>query len=316
MRRKTIPFNMTDEQLEKMFGPSNELTMKSWKHIWPANVLENLQTFDPEPIRGLKDLITHVNFHIAMVFGAGPSLRRLKFHAHKIPAEWGLIVTDHALKAVLECGLKPSIVLTMDGDQKSMHSYGEVIIEGFDMLQTMYPETPVVCDIVACNEVVRRLKNPFFFRTAGDAKELLYRYLAREAPGLAYIGHGGNVGSVACILAKFFCYARHVILVGLDCALREGTKRNGYWYDQKMGEQHQYIDVNDIYGRPILTMANLYNYKWWFEHFFHMNDDVEWIHANEGGFLGVASPGENYDHFKYMSLKDAVDYMLEHGEED
>jgi hypothetical protein len=294
-----------------MFAPSNELTIKSWRQRWLSNIVENLN-IHPVPV-SLSALHTKVNHHVSMVFGAGPSLRKLQKRAHLIPSHWGLLVTDHALKAVIEAGLKPTLVITMDGEQDTE----PVILEGFDLLAKEYPETPVLIDLVCCPSIVERVKTPFFWRTGpGDTKYLMERYIRRECSHLTRLGHGGNVGSVAMIMAKFVCYSRHVVLMGLDFAMREGTTRGGYWYPREMPDRHQYVDVVDIYGRPLVTMANLHNYKWWSEHFCATNNDVEWIIANDGGYLGVHSPTHNFDHYTYLPLDKAVEHLADELEDD
>lgn len=314
-QRQQVDFDIPTERLDEMFGPSNDLTVKSWEKMWMQNIVDNLQQYPTPPL--LSALAGQVTKHIAVVFGAGPSLRRLKKHAHLINPDWGLLVTDHALEAVLHCGLKPTLVITMDGDQRNVDSYGAAILRGFDLLAEKFPETPVIADLVTCPEVVERLKNPFFFRTGGHTEHVISRYLQREIPNLPMVGHGGNVGSVCCIFAKYFCYSRHVALIGMDCAMQEGTSRKGYYYDNSdMPDRHVYVNVVDIYGRPITTMANLHNYKWWLEHFCFQNDSVEWINANDGGFLGVHGPAANYKHYKYMSLPQALEYLQQHGEDD
>ena len=301
MRRPLVEFNVTEEQLGKMFAPSNELTTQSWEKIWMENVVQNLNIC-PNP-RPMLELVNNVNKHIAFAVGAGPSLRKLKKHAPGIHPDWGILTTDHSLKAVLEAGLKPTIVVTMDGHQKTE----DVILEGFDMLAATFPETPVAVDLVCCPSVTEKIKNPFWFRNVGPSEHIISRYVQREAPQVSLMGHGGNVGSVCAIMAKFICFARHVVLIGMDCAMKEGTKRDGYWYGRIMPETHQYVDFSDIYGRPITTMANLHNYKWWMDHFCYQNDDVEWINANDGGFLGVCSATQNYNHYKYiMGLNNAA----------
>lgn len=310
MRRPLVEFNVPQEKLEAMFAPSNELTTRSWEKIWMQNVVENLNIC-PNP-RSALDLITNVNRHICFVVGAGPSLRKLKKHAPAFHPDWGILVTDHSLKAVLEAGLKPTIVITMDGHQKTE----PVILEGFDMLNDKYPETPVVVDMVCCPSVSEKIKNPYWFRNVGNSDHIVSRYINREAPQTMLMGHGGNVGSVCAIFAKFICFARHVVLIGMDSAMKEGTKRDGYWYGREMPAEHQYLDVTDIYGRPIVTMANLHNYKWWMDHFCFTNDDVEWINANDGGFLGVCNQSSNFNHFVYEPLEKLIPRLHAHGEED
>ena len=310
MRRPLVEFNVTSEQLEAMFAPSNALTTVSWEKRWMDNVVENLQMHpNPPPMR---DMMTTLNRHVSWVIGAGPSIRRLKRYGKDFDPSWGVIVTDHGLKQTLESGIKPTLVVTMDGHQETVSA----IQEGFDMLAAMFPEIPVLTDLVCCPSIVEKIKNPFFFRSVGNPEHIMTKYIQREVPKIDMMGHGGNVGSVCLIMAKFFCFSRHVGVIGLDSAMQEGTKRVGYYNGYVMPEDHQYIDVSDIYGRPIVTMANLHNYKWWADHFCFFNDDVEWVNANDGGFLGVCNANQNYDHFKYMTLPGAIAYFKDHGEED
>ena len=312
MRRQLIEFNVTSEQLEAMFAPSNALTTTSWEKRWLDNVVEVMNLF-PEP-RPMAELIGQINRHISWVIGAGPSIRRLKKYGKDFDPSWGVFVTDHSLLPTLEAGLKPTLVITMDGHQETE----PVILQGFDLLNQMYPETPVLVDLVCCPSVAEKVKNPYFFRSAGNPEHILTKYIMREVKNwqAMQMGHGGNVGSVCLVMAKFFSFSRHVGIIGLDSAMREGTKRNGYFYDRAMPEHHTYLDVSDIYGRPITTMANLHNYKWWADHFCYINDDIEWINANDGGFLGVCSATQNYNHYQYMTLPQAIAYLKEHGEED
>ena len=314
MRCTLVEFDITPAQLDQMFAGSNELTVKSWEKRWMDNLVANLQ-LHPRP-RPMKELLTQINYHVSLVCGAGPSLRKLRKRAPLIPPTWGIICVDSALKSVLDAGLRPSLVVSMDGDQSGVDSFGGIIQEGFDMLASMFPETPVLLDLVACPSIVEKVHNPFFFRSCGDPAHILGRYVMRECPWVDQMGHGGNVGSVCLIMAKFYCFSRHVVLIGLDSAMQEGTKRGGYWYGAEMPEHHQYVEVADIHGRPVTTMANLHNYKWWNDHFCYTNDDVEWINANDGGFLGVHGPMSRFNHFKYLTLEKAVDHLRDHGEDD
>lgn len=310
MRRPLIEFNLTEEQLSQMFGPSNDLTIKTWEKRWLENITANL-LWCPNP-KPMRELLTTINRHVSVVVGAGPSVRKLKKRAPLIPPDWGVITTDHSLLAVLDAGLKPTLVVTMDGHQETE----PILLEGFTKLAEMYPDVPVLTDLVTCPSVVELIKNPYWFRSVGDANHILTKYVQRECPQVDQIGHGGNVGSVCCIMSKFFSFSRHVCLIGFDNAMQEGSKRNGYWYGRTMPEDHCYLDVCDIYGRPLTTMANLHNYKWWLEHFCHVNDDVEWINCNDGGFLGVADQAHNFNHFKYLPLERAVEHLQGHGEDD
>lgn len=314
MRRPLLDFHLTTEQLTQMFAPSNEVTVRSWEKRWMENVVANLQ-LHPKPVP-MRALLTEVNHHVSLVCGAGPSLRKLKKRAHLIPPNWGIICVDSAVQAVLEAGLKPTMVVSMDGDQVGHDSFGEKVIQGFTSLGEHHPEVPVVLDIVCCPGVTELVKKPVWFRSIGDGDHIVTKYVNRECPDVTQMGHGGNVGSVCLILSKFWCFSRHVVIIGFDSSMQEGTSRTGYWHGAAMPERHQFIEVVDIYGRPLITMANLHNYKWWADHFCYQNDDVEWINANDGGFLGVRDPASNFNHFKYLTLEQAVDHLKDHGEDD
>jgi hypothetical protein len=310
MRRTLVEFEVTMEQLAKMFSGSNELTVRSWEKRWLDNVVENLRTVTtPRP---LKQLLTNVNTHVALCCGAGPSLRKLKKRAPLIPPEWGVIACDYSLLAVLEVGIKPLFVVTMDGHQETEPA----VLEGFARLAKEHPDVPVIADIVSCPSVVEQLTNPYFFRSMGEHSNTLNRYVMQQCPQIDQIGHGGNVGSVACILAKFWSFARHVVLIGYDSAMREGTYKENYWNGKNGDDDKQYVEVCDVYGRPIMTMGNLHNYKWWLDHFCYMNNDVEWINANDGGFLGVCGPDRNYNHYTYLPLEKAVEHLKDHSIDD
>lgn len=310
MRRSLVDFEVSPEQLAKMFGPSNEVTVKSWEKRWLDNVIENLRIV-PKP-KPLSALLTQINTHVALCCGAGPSLRKLKKRAPLIPPEWGVVGCDYSLLAILEAGLKPLFVVSMDGHQETEPA----VLEGFARLAREYPEVPTITDIVSCPSVTEQLTNPYFFRSMGDHTNLINRYVMQQCSDIDQIGHGGNVGSVCCILSKFFAYARHVVLIGFDSSMKEGTTRQNYWNGKTAPDEHAYISVCDIYGRPLTTMGNLHNYKWWLDHFCHSNPDVEWINANDGGFLGVCGPSSNYNHFTYLPLEKAVEHLKDHGIDD
>src|SRR5512135_3415857 len=99
-RRPKMEFNVTTEQLEAMFAPSNILTTQSWEKIWQDNIIENLRNNnDPRPMSELVGMLTH---HIAWVIGAGPSVRKLKKYGKDFDPAWGVFVTDHSLLPALE----------------------------------------------------------------------------------------------------------------------------------------------------------------------------------------------------------------------
>lgn len=317
MRRPLVEFPLKPDDMNKLFGPSNDLTVKSWDDRWLDNLQRNLY-LHPVP-RPCSLLVTEQpNYHTVMVCGAGWTLLKLKPYAAQIPKSWGIFATDRSLAFLLDLGIKPSLVVTMDGNQED-HPKMQA---AFDRLAVEHPDVPVLVDLVTCPTIVKRIKNPYFFRSSTDetAKAMIYlrEYLeANPDVKLDQIGHGGNVGSVACIIAKYFFYMRHAVLVGFNFSMAEGTNNIDSYEMVPIDEtQHSFANVSDVYGRPIRTLANLHNYRTWQEYFCYSNDDVEWVNCNDGGFLGVHDPSSNYDHFTYETLPEAIKRLGDHGLED
>jgi hypothetical protein len=313
LTRKTVRFPVEQINFEAMFGGSNKLTIKTWEERWIANVKYNRDLVD----KGMQyktalDLLALPRHHIAIVCGAGPSLKRQARYLRNVPKEWAILCADHALLPVLEEGIEPSFVVSMDGDQTP----DIYIQEGIKRLRYGYPAVPVLLDVVACPTITNQVKNAYWFKSASDPETKIMRYVQELFPDITKLGHGGNVGSAVAIVATYFMFARHIILVGLDSSLAPGRERVIYYHGQIASDEHKYIDVHDIYGRNIQTVGNLHNYKIWLDHFTYSNSHVEWINANDGGYLGVNSMYDNFEHYQYMPLKDAIEYLKKHGDDD
>lgn len=317
MRRPLVEFPLTPDEMNKLFAPSNELTIDSWDDRWLDNIQRNLYVH-PVPPPASKLIHEEPNFHTVMVCGAGWTLRKLRKYAADIPKSWGVVASDRSLAFLLDCGIKPSLVVTMDGDQEAQPK----MQEAFDRLAKEYPDVPTLVDLVCCPTIVQKIKRPYFFRSMTDerAKAMVHlrEYLANNPDvKLDQIGHGGNVGSVCTIVSKYFLYARHIVLIGMNFCMAEGTRNTDTWEMVPIDEtKHHMVDVSDLYGRPIRTMANLHNYRTWQEYFCYSNDDVEWVNCNDGGYLGVHDASANYNHFTYETLPQAIARLGDHGLED
>ncbi|MCL6456710.1 MAG: DUF115 domain-containing protein [Gorillibacterium sp.] len=312
MRRPLITFPMKVDEVNSCFEPSNRLTVDSWDDRWLENVKYNLTRFHPLPL--IRDLVYDIpNKHVVLVLGAGWTLLKLKAYAQQIPKSWGIVCADRAVSFLLECNLLPDLVVSIDGNQEDEST----IVEG---MRRLPPEVPVMLDVVCCPTVTQLVKRPYFFRSVSDLKTKAADYLAeyetKHNVKIDTIGHGGNVGSVCVIASKYFLFARHVVLLGMNFSLCEGTRDVDSWERRVLTDEHKFVDVTDIYGRPIRTLANLHNYRLWLELFCHQNDDVEWVNCNDGGYLGVHSATHNYDHFTYETLPMAIQRLGDHGLEE
>jgi hypothetical protein len=314
INRARVRFPVESIDFAKLFAGSNQLTIASWEDRWIHNLHFNRKLIDDRDItyKSAVDLLHIPQYHKVVVCGAGPSLGRQARYLRDIPPDWGIVCADHAVHAVLDQGCKPTLVISMDGDQTD----DPYIQEGMRRLRYGYPDVPTLLDVVSCTTITAQVANPYWFRTVTSPEARVVQFVRDLFPNITTIGHGGNVGSVTLIMAAFFLFAKHVIIIGMDSSLAPGLGRKLYYHDQVAADTHQYVDVHDIYGRNVQTIGNLHNYKIWLDHFTYMNNHIEWINANDGGYLSVNSAVDVFEHYRYMPLKNAIEYLKAHGPDD
>jgi len=161
----------------------------------------------------------------ALVTGAGPSLERQMRHIPRLRADACLIACDTSLPCLLQHGVVPDLVISIDCQQWSYHHF----------LGGAPPQAPLVLDL-ASPPLLARLGLPTAFFASGHPLSRLLAERWRPLPSLDV--SGGNVAHAAVSLALRLG-ADEIHLLGADFSYPHGKAycRGAYVYPLFLGAQ-------------------------------------------------------------------------------
>lgn len=212
----------------------------------------------------------------AIIVSAGPSLDK---NVEQLKAAQGkalIIVVDAALRTVIQAGIRPDLVYTVDPESPDR------FFEGME-LKTMN----WVCERITRPEIVMRYAERIMYtgyymeQWNLELKELL----GYEFPEIL---SGGSVTTEAFMMALYLGFTK-IILVGQDMAFTNGVSHTK-GINKAFGDNDEYINsriimkVEGINGETLETDFQMYYYKKWFEQIIASYDEqIEVIDATEGG---------------------------------
>lgn len=211
----------------------------------------------------------------AFIVSAGPSLDKNIQELKKVEGKALIIVVDAALRTVINAGIKPDIVCTVDPNVP------ERFFEHMDLSEVNW----------CCNnwsrviEFEQRCKNIYYFGIfSRDWNRILSEELGYEFPNM-YVG--SNVTSVAYALATYLGF-RTLVLVGQDMAFTNGKSHTSGAEEALGGKEYlkgrMLVKVEGVNGEVLDTDFQMWYYKKWFEKSIQVNNGVlEVINATEGG---------------------------------
>jgi 6-hydroxymethylpterin diphosphokinase MptE-like len=162
---------------------------------WFVNTLNNLEASE-------ETTVTLKPVHKVQITAAGPGLEKQMAHLIGHREDSTLIATDTSLPVLLENGLTPDMVISIDCQHISYHHF----MKG-------YPENiPLVLDLASPPFLTRIAKNCFFF-TSDHPFSNYVRKNFRQFPRIDT--SGGNVTHAALSLAESLG-AKHISLYGAD----------------------------------------------------------------------------------------------------
>lgn len=177
---------------------------------WFTNILANL----PD---AAKDSTTIGPVRKAWVVAAGPSLEDHLYSLRNAKGDT-IISTDTALRTLLDSGIVPDMVVTIDCQHVSYHHF----LGGFP------GNVPLVLDLASPPVVARRARRRAFFSSGHP----LSRYVGQKMRNFPLIDtSGGNVTHAAVSLADSLG-AREIMIVGADFSYPDGKTyaRGTYLY--------------------------------------------------------------------------------------
>ncbi|GAB1433494.1 hypothetical protein MASR2M29_21200 [Spirochaetota bacterium] len=178
---------------------------------WFSNIIRNLKlsALPTPPIATINE---------AYISAAGPSLELAMQELADRPKNTFLIATDTSLRALLENGIEPDAVISIDCQHISYYHFS----------LGLPPSIPLFLDLASPPTVARLAKMPYFFSSGHP----LSRYLASKLRPFPIVDtSGGNVTHAAVSLANYLG-AKRIKIFGADYSYPYGKSyaRGTYIY--------------------------------------------------------------------------------------
>lgn len=172
-----------------------------------------------------------------------------------------------------------------------------------------YPNTTAVMDVVVNPSVPRvNFKDRIWFTSDAQAGNPAAQKAQEENDGLPEYDAGLNVTFSALQWIVMALKAKTIVLVGTDCALTWGRYHCGTWGEYKFWHPAEYAVIEDLYGRPTMSVKGLVDIADWTMGalYFIREAGIRVINASEEGILK--------NQCELMTLADAVDELNAGGD--
>lgn len=262
---------------------------------WLKNMLNNLPSIIKSP--GVNNLYGKFVGKPAVIVSAGPSLNDNIHLLKRAKGKSVIICVGAALKPMLQNGIKPDLVLSIDGGAPNNRYFQNLTAE----------DVPLIFDITIYPEIARNYRGPKFVGSCMEDLLSWVNNLVGQEKGLYDMGP--SVANVALSLAvNFGC--NPVILVGQDLAYKDGKYHaKGTAYDHITKEHFKgkdILEIEGIDGSPVTTDRVMLTFLHWFEKkITSLNGKLKVIDATEGG---ARIPG--------TTIMDLASALKEHCRED
>ena len=221
---------------------------------WFSNIVRNLEISNKPtpPIGPIRE---------ACITAAGPSLELYLDEIARRPRSLFLIATDTSLRALLERGIQPDAVISIDCQHISYYHFSLGLPE----------RVPLFLDLASPPTVSRLALKPYFFSSGHP----LSRYVASRFRAFPVLDtSGGNVTHAAVSLAEYLG-ASTVRIYGADFSYPYGKSyaRGTYIYP--------YFDIRQSRLRPQESL---------FAEFLYRNQAIDRVEDEDGSFRYVTKP--------------------------
>jgi hypothetical protein len=293
------------DEIEKYFKENkiNFKTQSVHSKLYYKNIFANLTSLKDSPgINCLKDRLVNIP---AVICSAGPSLDKNIQLLKSARDRFFLVAVSTALKPLLNNGIKPDIVISIDPDELSIKSFDLLN----DLSNTLLVYNAAVPSIIPSSFIDKKIAFDLDF------------YLAQWFK--TYLGVKGSLGKIFSVAHSAFNLAQYlscspIILVGQDLSFHKHRLHclHSFYQDENMCLiskfkplyylnylKHLNYGVNliqciDIFGFQVTSTIAMNSYN----HIFSSNLDnsCSVVNATEGG---VAIKG-----IKNLSLREALFY--------
>ncbi|WAM37250.1 motility associated factor glycosyltransferase family protein [Caldicellulosiruptor acetigenus] len=255
----------------------NKLTVNTilyFDKMWQENILKNLRyLLESSWINNFKDSFISLP---AVIVSAGPSLNK-NIHLLKQINDKAIILTGgRTLKILIEHGVKPDFVVTIDGSEKNYK-----LFENVD-----YSDIPLLYSPRTHYRILEQHKGKFKIMINSD--HFTYNLFMKYGIDTGFVGGGGSVSCFAFDIATRIFNCSPIIFVGQDLAYTNGLIHAIGAHDRlneiRIEGNPNLLYVDGIMGDKVVTDYSLYNFLRWFERrIIYDNSGRLYINATEGG---------------------------------
>lgn len=209
----------------------------------------------------------------AIVVAAGPSLDKNVKQLKKAKGKAFIIAVDTALRPMLRNGVTPDICISIDGKKNAAHFSDDAA-----------NDIPLICYLYSHKEILAHHRAEKIF--INDLNHHIQHFLSEHNRVLPIVASGGSVANDAFSIAQMLGFTT-IILVGQDLALTDNKTHSdatvvGEW-KMDVTQFNDLLEVEDVYGNPILTKPEYRLYAKWFEEQILAHPELKVIDATEGG---------------------------------
>lgn len=209
----------------------------------------------------------------AILVAAGPSLDKNIGDLKKAKGKAFIVAVDTAIKSMLKRDIIPDFVVTVDGHKPPV-VFAHSKFNNINMLVN-----------IQSNRNVINMHNGkrFYFNDTMQYVNMMYAKANNEL--LMYTESGGSVANNGFSLLNILGFKK-IILIGQDLAYPDMKEHVEDAYGvggDIISSKKKYIEVEDIYGKIVLTEYNMDTYRKWFENQIIRYPELEVIDATEGG---------------------------------
>ena len=262
-------------------------TIQFFSKMWTESFFRNLVYSIKSP--GISKLFNRFYKTPLIIISAGPSLDKNIELLKDAKGKAVLLCVGTALKALLEKGIEPDLVISIDGSYKNYEHF-----EGIEC------NAPLIFDPLVNSNIPSNYKGDMIVCEVFSYFTPWFREAIKKEIGI--LKTGGSVANIAFDMAVK-TGADPIIFVGQDLAFTNNkTHSNGTIYGKDRVNNSNLknsIIVKDIFGNKIPTSRPLYSFKTWFDNEIKLYNETTFIDATEGG--------AEIEGTKIMTLKDVID---------
>jgi len=250
--------------------------------LWQQNFQANHSAILKNP--GILALRKRFDGVPGIVVGAGPSLEKNIGLLNRVSGKAVIIASDAALKPLLQLGITPSFVISLDPQEDISKFFTGVNTQRMILVAPAVVH-PRILDLWAGRVL-------FYHQHAPDISVLTQ--IHNLVPKIGVLTPGGTVLSVACDLA-FQMGCNSILFLGQDLAWsgktthsRLGSAGDVPFESTLIRQKENIVYEDDIFGQKLATLKSMSVSREWF-HWAFSNWDrgtpITYINCSESGIL-------------------------------